>query len=153
MKGILVIITLVVASQAEACIRLKSEVFFTADETETSVQEFVNFSITVINECDYEIPDLGVTNRSKYLKFFVDGKEDNPLSLYNGLESIKGPRVIGVGDSANFTVSWTMDDDSGIWMRGDTFQVQWQYMDQFSWPMFVNLKARKARPIIRKEEH
>ncbi|EMK16719.1 hypothetical protein LEP1GSC132_3375 [Leptospira kirschneri str. 200803703] len=42
----------------------------------------------ISNQSRNPIPDLGVVNRSKFVNFYLNGKVDNPMQLYNGLEVI-----------------------------------------------------------------
>lgn len=88
----------------------------------------IEFRVVVINNSDQKIPDLGVTNRSENLNFYVNDELSNPISLSNGMEVIEGEKVISPGDSAEYYVSWVLLPDSGIIQSyGNNFTVQWEY--------------------------
>ena len=122
------------------CAQLSNDVYFSKNEDDQGEYEMINFKLTVYNYCGEAIPDLGVTNRSKYVKFFINGEEDNPMSLSNGEEWLEGDRTIA--SSQFFVHSWSLKDDSGIWMRGESFEVQWQYIEFYSPIVQVDLKHR-----------
>lgn len=62
---------------------VENSVSFFEDEQNKNL---IRFKIKVTNQSRNPIPDLGVENRSKFIKFYFNGKENYPLNLYNGLE-------------------------------------------------------------------
>ena len=90
----------------------------------------ISFILKITNKTDKPIPDLSVTNRSKYVNFYINGVLDNPLSLYNGLEKFNdNEKVININCSEMFTTSWLITNDTGLIVKyGKHFTVQWEYM-------------------------
>lgn len=129
------------------CVQLSNEVYFTDYADEELAIDIVHFKLTVTNYCTEPIPDLGVTNRSQYVQFYVNDEEDNPLSLYNGVSQINTDNSIKPEQSQSFECSWTLTSDSGIWMRGEEFTVHWKYMEYESYKVKVNLKERTVQSL------
>ena len=131
-------------SQGE--IQLKNVVTF-APYVEYGTQDTlpsIEFKIVVVNHTKNDIPDLGVTNRSKYLNFYINGEKNNPVSLYNGAELVDGKKVISPGKSAEYVISWVLSFDSGVEKYGDPFTVMWEYKGQFSNVLRVYVEDRKV---------
>ena len=84
---------------------------------------------------------MGVTNRSKYIKFYINGQIDNPLSLYNG-PLIDG--VIAIDSTQTFdSGGWILSADSGLLTKyGNEFTVQWEYMKIKSKIIRVNVDKK-----------
>ncbi len=62
--------------------------------TEEHISEpAIKYTLTVVNNSNMPIPNLGATERSTYVDFIVDGEVNNPLSLYNGTEIIGDCRI------------------------------------------------------------
>lgn len=131
---------------AQEGIDLDNEVrFSTYEEYSTKVvSPSIEFHLTVVNNSLHQIPDLGVTNRSKHVNFIINGEKSNPVSLYNGLEVTGGSKMIEVGDSATYMISWVLSEDSGILTHyGNIFTIQWQYYDLFTDLVEVNIEKRQ----------
>jgi len=86
----------------------------------------INFIVTVKNNGSKPIPDLAVTNRSEYLNFYVNGKIENPMSMYNGAQ-ISGDHMLEKGQSDSYTW-WVFTEDA----YADVFTVQWEYCGKLS---------------------
>jgi len=91
--------------------------------------------LTVRNTGDEPIPDLGVTNRSKYVNLIINDSIHNPLSLYIGIETI-GDHLIKKYDSDTYTF-WLFKNEANNY--GEIFTIQWQYMSSFSKKLKVYL--------------
>lgn len=104
----------------------------------------VDFIMKVTNHTKRPIPDLSVTNRSANVNFYINGRIDNPLSLYNGPESDYGGKVIAADSTETFdSGGWVLSADSGIITKyGNEFTVQWEYMKVKSKIVKVNLKDK-----------
>ncbi|QDK22613.1 hypothetical protein FHG68_14470 [Leptospira weilii] len=79
-------------------ISVENSVFFFKDELNSN-EDSIRFEIKVTNQSENPIPDLSVENRSKFVNFYFNGKVENPLVLYNGLEAIYGEKTIPPGSS------------------------------------------------------
>ena len=90
----------------------------------------VDFILKVTNHSKIPIPDLSVTNRSVNVNFYINGKIDNPLSLYNGPESDFGGKIIAIDSTEKFdSGGWVLTAEAGIITKyGNEFTVQWEYM-------------------------
>ena len=86
----------------------------------------VKFIITVNNKGITPIPDLGATNRTKYVNLFINDSLSNSVFLYNGIE-VTGDHLINKDDSDSYTW-WVFENET----NGNAFTVQWQYMGLFS---------------------
>jgi hypothetical protein len=107
--------------------------------------DVVEFTLEVNNHSSNPIPNLGATNRSQYVNFYINGKIDNPLSLYNGTESAFGDKTIAVNQSENFVVTWVLNEKSGIVETyGNEFTVQWEYCGIKSEIVKVNLQDKAS---------
>lgn len=129
-------------------IKVENIVRFTTfeDYITKEVTPSIQFEIKVINNSKKPIPDLGVTNRSEYVNFYINGKQSNPVSLYNGMEVTDSDKTIPVGDSATYYVSWVLSADSGIITHyGNEFTVHWQYMEHYTDILQVNIEKKTAR--------
>lgn len=71
----------------------------------------VIFRVTVINNTDKPIPDIDVSNRSEFLNFFVNGENNNPISMYNGIESTQEDHLIHPGESDIYEWMWLFKAD------------------------------------------
>lgn len=94
----------------------------------------LKFIVTVKNNGTSLIPDLAVSNRSLYLNLYVDGKIENPLSMYNGIDAT-GNHMLGKGQSDSYTW-WVFREDA----YADAFTVKWEYCGEFSEEIKLDLK-------------
>ena len=114
---------------AQSEIQVNSSVHFDYYTDDNGTYDKIIFRLTVVNNSSKPIPDLGVTNRSEHVNFYINGKQNNPLSLYNGLEAIKGEKTIAPGETATWDNAWVLVEDNGIEAAyGNTFTIQWEYM-------------------------
>jgi hypothetical protein len=106
----------------------------------------IEFKVIVTNNSLKSIPDLGVSNRSEYLGFYINDSLNNPITLYNGLENMNAPRVIRPGDSDEYSLRWVLSPDAGIVkFYGNEILIQWKYMDVFSEKMKINIEKETAQ--------
>ncbi len=105
----------------------------------TEDTDVIVFRITVTNNGDTPIPDLGATMRSDHLNFIVNDSIQNPISLYNGVEPI-GDHLIHKNKNATYEW-WIYADDS----YGEEFTVQWQYLKTLSSKHKVDTKAKTIK--------
>lgn len=105
--------------------------------TEDHISEpAIKYTLTVVNNSNMPIPNLGATERSTYVDFIVDGEVNNPLSLYNGIELI-GDHRIQAGDSDTYTW-WLFQKDA----YGNIHTVQWKYIDKYTEVVEVNARIK-----------
>ncbi|MDA3819060.1 MAG: hypothetical protein PF590_01095 [Candidatus Delongbacteria bacterium] len=118
---------------------------YTDDNQET--QDAVNFILEVTNHSDYPIPDLGATSRSEYVNLYINGKPDNPLNLYNGLELANSEKTIPVDSTQRFdSGGWILTANSGIYSKyGNEFTVQWEYNGIKSDIVKVNIQDKTIK--------
>ncbi|MBK7884054.1 MAG: hypothetical protein IPJ81_09840 [Chitinophagaceae bacterium] len=102
------------------------------------------FTLKVTNKTDKPIPDLGVSNRSKNVNFYINGQLDNPRNLYNGLEAIGGDKTIRINESQTCGATWTIPGAGLIKKYGNEFTVQWEYMGQKSAVVKVNVEEKTS---------
>lgn len=105
----------------------------------TEDTDVIVFTITVKNNGDELIPDLGATKRSDHLNFLVNDSIQNPLCLYNGTELLND-HMLRKGQEDTYEW-WIYADDTESY--GNEFTVQWQYMDRFSEKYFISLHERE----------
>ncbi len=105
----------------------------------TEDADVIIFTITVKNNSDELIPDLGATKRSEHLNFLVNDSIRNPISLYNGVELIND-HMLRKGQQDTYEW-WIYADDA----YGEVFTVQWQYMDRFSEKYLVTIEEKQIR--------
>jgi len=124
--------------------------FYKYNDENIKNTDAVDFILEVKNNSSKPIPDLGVDNRSKYVNFYINGKLNNPLSLYNGVESIYSKKIIEPGESDKLDLGgWILTEDSGIIQKyGYEFTVQWEYMKIKSEILLVNLKKKTAISVV-----
>lgn len=96
----------------------------------------VKFILTVTNNGEKPIPNVGVSNRSEYVNLLINDSVRNPVSLYNGAE-IVGDHMIQKNGSDTYTW-WFFEKEA----YAQVFTVQWQYMDKFSQKMKVDIKKK-----------
>ncbi|ALE38693.1 hypothetical protein LIH_06235 [Leptospira interrogans serovar Hardjo-prajitno] len=120
---------------------VENSVSFFEDEQNKNL---IRFKIKVTNQSRNPIPDLGVENRSKFIKFYFNGKENYPLNLYNDLEKIDGPKTIPSGSSQEFQwhESLVYYLDRNVFLHEDEFTVQWEYRKIKSKILQVNVRNR-----------
>ncbi|PLX06804.1 MAG: hypothetical protein C0596_13955 [Marinilabiliales bacterium] len=106
----------------------------------TEDTDVIVFTISVKNNCDELIPDLGATKRSDHLNFLVNDSIQNPLCLYNGTEQIND-HMLRKGQEDTYEW-WIYADDTESY--GNKFTVQWQYMDRFSEKYYISLKDKQV---------
>ena len=94
----------------------------------------IEFVVTVKNNGSQPIPDLAVSNRSQYLNFYVNGKRNYSLSMYNGLEA-SGKHMLVKGQSDSYTW-WIFLEDA----YAESFTVKWEYCGKASKETLVDLK-------------
>jgi hypothetical protein len=118
------------------------------DKTYSNV-DAIDFILKVTNHTKKPIPDLGVTNRSEYVTFYINGQIDNPLSLFNGFESTDGVKTIAIDSTQTFdSGGWLLTTDSGLFMKyGNEFTVQWEYIKIKSKIIKVNIKNKTIETI------
>lgn len=111
------------------------------ETTDGTTVDKITFRLTVVNDGKTKIPDLGVSNRSKLVNFYINGEQSNPVSLYNGLEAIEGEKIIKPGDTAFYEYPWVMTQDAGvIEAYGNEPTIQLEYNGVKSKVIQVNLK-------------
>ncbi len=101
----------------------------------------IKFTLNVKNIGKSEIPDLCVSNRSQYVNFYIDDKKNNPLSMYNGIETI-GDHMLGYGETDTYTW-WIFVEDA----YAKEFTVQWEYCNIFSNKHRVNIDSKKVQVV------
>lgn len=106
----------------------------------TEDTDVIVFTISVKNNGDELIPDLGATKRSDHLNFLVNDSIQNPLCLYNGTEQIND-HMLRKGQEDTYEW-WIYADDTESY--GNKFTVQWQYMDRFSEKYYISLKDKQV---------
>ncbi len=118
--------------------------FYKYNDKNYSNLDAINFILKVTNRSKSPIPDMGVTNRSKYINFYINGQIDNPLSLYNGTESVYGEKTIAIDSTQTFdSGGWILSTDSGILTKyGNEFTIQWEYMKIKSKIINVNVDKK-----------
>lgn len=99
----------------------------------------IRFIVTVKNNSQTPMPNLGPSKRSESLNFYVNDKIENPVSLYNGAE-IMGDHLLQKGQSDSYTW-WIFVEDS----YGETYTVQWQYCEKFSQKILVDMKSKTVK--------
>jgi len=105
--------------------------------TEDKISEpAIRYTLTVVNNGNTLIPNLGAMERGNYVNFIVDGEVNNPISLYNGLE-VKGDYRIHPGDSDTY-VWWIFQKDA----YGNIHTAQWQYIDKYTEVVEVNARTK-----------
>ncbi len=126
---LLVVFTHTLYAQSKDIVVRNIVEFSTLPDHNNVNQDAVNFILEITNHSDHAIPDLGATNRSEYVNLYINGKVDNPLSLYNGTELASGEKTIPVDSSQRFdSGGWILTPDSGIRTKyGNEFTVQWEY--------------------------
>ncbi len=95
-------------------------------EKENMKEPAIKFVLSVKNKGSKPIPDLGVTNRSDYVNFFINDSLNNPVSLYNGAEII-GEHLVKKNGTDSYTW-WIFEKDA----YAKEFTVQWQYMNLYT---------------------
>jgi hypothetical protein len=96
----------------------------------------IKFILTVKNTGINPIPNLGVTNRSKYVNLYINDSLNNPVSLYNGSE-VMGNYWIKNNESDTY-IWWVFENEA----YGNVFIVQWQYMNLFSKKIKINVTKK-----------
>ena len=123
--------------------------FYEYPDDNQETQDAVNFILEVTNLSDHPIPDLGATSRSEYVNLYINGKRDNPLSLYNGTELVNSEKTIPVDSSQRFdSGGWILTPDSGIRSKyGNEFTVQWEYDGIKSDLVKVNIQEKTIKKL------
>ena len=103
----------------------------------------VRFVLTIRNNGKTPIPDLGATNRSEYLNLIINGKIQNPVSMYNGTE-LSGDHLIKPKGTDTYTW-WFFTNEEAY---GNVFNVQWQYVNLLSTTYEVNMTRRTVEAIL-----
>jgi hypothetical protein len=101
----------------------------------------IKFILTVKNKGTKPIPDLQVSNRSEYVNFIIDGNNNNPVSMYNGMEAM-GRHLLAKNASDEY-IWWIFEKDA----YGKVFTVQWQYMNLFSKKLKVNMATKSVEEV------
>jgi len=108
----------------------------------------INFIMKVTNHSKNPIPDLSLTNMSKYVNFYINGKIDNPLNMYNGVEAINGVKTIAIDSTKTFGSGWVLSPNCGLLITyGNEFTVQWEYMKIKSKIIKVNVKNKTTETL------
>ena len=103
--------------------------FYKYQQENNPPMDAIKFLLKVTNKSNKSIPDLGVTNRSKHVNFYINGKLNNPVSLYNGLEATNTNKTIHADSSQVYELSWVLTTDNGLSSYyGNEFTIQWEYM-------------------------
>jgi len=102
--------------------------FFTYSDENTPPTLSINIKIKVTNMGDQAIPDLCVTNRSKYLELWYNDKNSHNLSIMNGLEIPDARHTLLRGESDEFIAGFIFVENSGIETYGNPLRAQWIYM-------------------------
>ncbi len=108
---------------------------------ENVTEPAIKFILTVENKGIKPIPDLCVSNRSKFVNLYINDSIYNPVSLYNGTETI-AEHVIKKNDSDTYTW-WIFENEA----YGKSFTVQWEYMGLFSKKIKINLLGKTIEVI------
>lgn len=93
----------------------------------------IRFILTIKNLGTKPIPDIDVTNRSKYVNLYINDSISNPVSMYNGTEE-KGPHLLKKNESDSYTW-WLFEKDA----YSKSYTVQWQYQELLSKKVKVNM--------------
>ncbi len=101
----------------------------------------VKFILTIENKGTKPIPDLDVTNRSKYVNLYINDSIRNPVSLYNGKE-VSGDHLIKKDGTDTYT--WWVFENMAY---SEVFTVQWQYMELFSKKAKINISKKTVEYI------
>lgn len=106
----------------------------------------IEFKVIVQNNTLKSIPDLGVSNRSEHLGFYINDTLNNPVTLYNGIENMNAPRVIRPGKSDEYSLRWALSPDAGIVkFYGNEILIQWKYMGVFSEKRLINVEKQTVQ--------
>ncbi|MBN2728301.1 MAG: hypothetical protein JXR53_03675 [Bacteroidales bacterium] len=105
------------------------------DDPEYKDLPAINMILSVTNNGDEPIPDLCVSNRSKYVNLYINDTLNNPLSLYNGAE-MNGAHLLQKGESDVYEF-WVFERSA----YADHFSVQWEYMGVKSEKIIINIPA------------
>lgn len=136
-------LTILSSAQSDSIVVENIVNFYVYNDENYPNTDAINFILKVTNNSEKPIPDLGATSRSQYVNFFINGKIDNPLSLFNGTESVYGDKTIAIGESQTFDSGWILSKNSGIIQKyGYEFTVQWEYMNVKTKIVKVNLKNK-----------
>lgn len=98
----------------------------------------LRFILTVKNKGIKPIPDLGVTNRTKYMNLLINDSVQNPVSMYNGSE-VTGDHLLKKNATDTYTW-WLFEKD----VSSKVFTVQWQYMGIYSKKIKVNMPNKTS---------
>ncbi len=108
----------------------------------------VSFALRIKNLGNDFIPALNAQNNGMRLhtdssnsvtEFYING-ESRGLAIYNGISH--GYEVLNKGGASEIAEKYTLLDDSGIMMHGNTITVQWRYMGILSYKYKVDLKKQ-----------
>ena len=135
----------VVDSVSKGTVLVENIVSFNSYSEEHDV---ITFMLKVTNLGNKKIPDLSVSNRSKYVQFYVNGQLNRAMemSLNNGLEALNGRKTLSRNQSDTFSGGWGLKPDSGLLVQyGNEFIVQWRYRGIFSKKIKVNIKDKLVK--------
>jgi hypothetical protein len=99
----------------DSLIIVSSTVDFYKYEHRGDSLDAVRFRVKIINHSKLPVPNLSVSNRSKHLNLLINGKIDNPMTFYNGMEIPNDTNITAPGDTSEFETSWVFERNSGIW--------------------------------------
>ena len=121
------------------------------DEDDISVSlYYIEFVLKITNKSEEPIPTLIVDNRSKYLSFLINGKENNPISLYNGMTANNAALFIQKNESDSYSINWILTPDCGLTEKyGNIFTVQWKYLNHLSQIIEVDIKHHSSKTLIK----
>jgi len=121
--------------------------FYTYDgpygEQEHLKKPAVKLILTVKNKGRKPLPDLCVTNRSKYVNMLINDSIQNPVSFYNGSEA-PGAHLLQKNGSDTYT--WWFFEDENPYSKA--FTVQWRYIGLFSEKLKVTM-AKRASEVVK----
>lgn len=112
---------------------------------DSSISDFpvdaVHVVLKVTNKTNHTIPNLGTSNRIKHVNLYINGNVNNPLNLYNGIES-----SIDTTIRKNASQTFITYRDIGYLVEkyGNKFTVQWEYMGKRSALLQVDVEKKET---------
>lgn len=145
MKSVLIVWVLTCGMTSFSQIEVKNTAEFKPylEYGQTEPVPSVVFTVRVTNNTKSAVPDIDVSNRSKYLNFFVNGENSNPISMYNGVESSEEDHLIHPGESDTYQWMWLFKEE---WELEKSYGlkpiVHWTYKDIKSNSIQIDLKEK-----------
>jgi len=100
-------------------------------------QPAIKFILSVTNLGTKPIPDLSVSNRSEFVNFIVNDTVQNPVSMYNGSETLD-KHILKKNETDNY-IWWIFENET----YGKIFTVKWQYLNLYTKTIKVDVKNKK----------